>query len=96
MHLADALGIPVIALFGQGKLPLWAPSGQQSRIVTHQDDPDFFLCHPIEENTAFARQFMDRISVAEVLAAVEALSLPLSSPEGLPSAVASVQSDFRT
>jgi ADP-heptose:LPS heptosyltransferase len=76
MHLADAVGVPVIALFGQGKLPLWAPSGSSSRIIHHQDDPDFFLCHPIEENAALGRKFMERITVGEVLAAVEALPRP--------------------
>ncbi len=73
MHLADALGVPVIALFGQGKLPLWAPSGPKSRVITHQDDPDFFLCHPIEKNAHWGRKFMSRICVAEVLSAVKGL-----------------------
>ncbi len=70
MHLADALGVPVVALFGQGKLPLWAPSGPRSRVVSHQTDPDFYPCHPIERNAPIGRMFMDRIEVAEVLYAV--------------------------
>ncbi len=75
MHLADALGVPVIALFGQGSLPLWAPSGPASITVHHQTDPDFKLAMPTEENTASGRQFMGRISVEEVLAAL-ARSIP--------------------
>ena len=71
MHLADALGVPVIALFGQGSLPLWAPSGPASIVVTHQGDPDFRLAMPTEENTESGREFMRRISVAEVLAALD-------------------------
>jgi ADP-heptose:LPS heptosyltransferase len=71
MHLADALGVPVIALFGQGWLPFWAPSAPGSRALAHQDDPDFAVCHPIEENTPIGQKYMRRISVEEVLAAIE-------------------------
>src|SRR6266850_2364112 len=51
MHLADALGIPTVALFGQGKLPLWVPSNSRSRTIAHQADPDFVLCQPVDQNT---------------------------------------------
>lgn len=78
MHLADALGVPVVALFGQGKLPLWAPSSISSRVVSHQTDPDFVLCHPIEANAHLGRDFMNRISVREV---VEALHSVLETHE---------------
>lgn len=71
MHLADALGVPVMALFGQGSLPLWAPSGPASAVITHQGDPDFRLAMPTEENTESGREFMRRISVEEVLAALD-------------------------
>lgn len=71
MHLADALGVPVMALFGQGSLPLWAPSGPASAVITHQGDPDFRLAMPTEENTASGREFMRRISVEEVMAALD-------------------------
>jgi ADP-heptose:LPS heptosyltransferase len=71
MHLADALGVPVIALFGQGWLPFWAPSGPHSRVIAHQEDPDFTVCHPIEENTPLGQNYMNRITVEEVLAQVE-------------------------
>jgi ADP-heptose:LPS heptosyltransferase len=70
MHLADALGIPVVALFGQGWLPFWAPSGPHSRVIAHQDDPDFAVCHPIDANTPLGQKYMARIGVEEVLEAV--------------------------
>jgi ADP-heptose:LPS heptosyltransferase len=73
MHLADALGVPVVALFGQGWLPFWAPSGKLSRVVAHQDDPDFTVCHPIDENIALGQKYMSLITVDEVLAAVIAI-----------------------
>lgn len=71
MHLAAALDVPVVALFGQGSLPLWAPAGPRSFVVTHQTDADFQPCHPLEENWAQGAQFMDRLTVAEVLQAAE-------------------------
>ena len=63
--------LTVIALFGQGKLPLWAPSGPNSVVIAHQDDPDFYVCHPIDENAHLGQKFMNRITVEEVLAAAE-------------------------
>jgi ADP-heptose:LPS heptosyltransferase len=71
MHLAEAMGTPVVALFGQGLLPLWAPSHSNSELVTHQDDPDFKVCLPSEANTARGQEFMRRISAEEVLGAIE-------------------------
>jgi len=73
MHLADALGVPVVALFGQGLLPLWAPSGANSRVLSHQDDGDFVLGHPIKENAPFGREFMRRIQPTEVIEALKLL-----------------------
>jgi len=75
MHLADALDVPLIALFGPGALPLWAPSGPQSRVLSHQNDPDFVPCHQIEKNMPLGREFMARIQAAEVLAALDELEL---------------------
>lgn len=34
MHLACALGVPVIAVFGPGNLAKWGPKGEKHRIVT--------------------------------------------------------------
>jgi ADP-heptose:LPS heptosyltransferase len=78
MHLADALQIPVIALFGSGLLPLWAPSGEYSRVVTHQNDPDFAFYPATDANIEYAQRLMRRITVVEVLNAVDDLieSLP--------------------
>ena len=70
MHLADALGIPVVALFGPGLLPLWAPSGRESTVVAHQDGPDGVVCHQVDSNIELGRMSMERISVEEVLSAV--------------------------
>lgn len=73
MHLADALDVPLIALFGPGALPLWAPSSPQSRVLSHQNDSDFVPCHQIEKNLPLGREFMARIQPAEVVAALDQL-----------------------
>lgn len=73
MHLADALGVPLVALFGGGPLPLWAPSGTRCRVLSPQADPDFFVCHPVDSCTEAGRRFMSRIDAREVLAAVEGI-----------------------
>ena len=69
MHLADALGIPVVALFGCSILPLWAPSGPRSVVIAHQDEPEFMICQPVEKNSEIGRKAMERNSACEVLAA---------------------------
>jgi ADP-heptose:LPS heptosyltransferase len=80
MHLADAMDVPLVALFGQGKLPLWSPSNRRSRYIHHQDDADFVICQPIFKNIPLGRKFMDRITVHEVLnAAAEVMHIRSSS-----------------
>jgi ADP-heptose:LPS heptosyltransferase len=71
MHLADAIGVPVVVLFGTGKLPLWAPSGRLSRVLHHQSEPDFRACHPTEANIPFGKSLVNRTTVEEVLEAVD-------------------------
>jgi ADP-heptose:LPS heptosyltransferase len=82
MHLADALGVPMVALFGPGLLPLWAPSGQFSRVVSHQGDADFRVCHQVEANMSLGREFMQRIQPAEVLDALRHLEEIAPSTSG--------------
>ncbi|MCF7708704.1 MAG: glycosyltransferase family 9 protein [Verrucomicrobia bacterium] len=73
MHLADAAGVPVIGLFGPGKLPLWSPSGPHSLVVHHQERSEFFPCHQVAENIEYGRRFMDWIEVDDVVSAVRKL-----------------------
>jgi heptosyltransferase III len=74
MHLADALGIPTVALFGQGQLPLWAPSNPRSVVISHQNHADFVPCQPVNENTGSGQKFMSRITVSEVVLAIESIT----------------------
>lgn len=81
MHFADGLRIPLIALFGQGYLPFWQPNGPRSVTLSHQhEDPEFMVCHQIEENVPLGRKMMDRITVSEVLAAAQNLLVPPAAP----------------
>jgi ADP-heptose:LPS heptosyltransferase len=66
MHLADALGVPLIALFGPGQLPMWAPSGKFTRVLHHQEPPHFLPIHQIEGNEKLGKALMEKITVDEV------------------------------
>jgi ADP-heptose:LPS heptosyltransferase len=79
MHLADALRIPLIALFGQGILPLWAPSAPTSIVLTHRGD-DFRICHPIDANIPLGKKYMDRITAEEVVNAGKRLLMKGAGP----------------
>jgi len=70
MHLADSLGIPVIGLFGPGKLPLWVPSGKLSVVIHHQDKAESVPCHQVDTSIEIGLKAMDLINVEEVLDAV--------------------------
>lgn len=80
MHLADALDVPLVALFGPGQMPLWSPSGPASRIVTHQGEAGIGPCVQVEANLDLAAESMRRITVEEVLSAIrELLAFPRES-----------------
>jgi ADP-heptose:LPS heptosyltransferase len=72
MHLADACGLSVVALFGTSPLPLWAPSSPMSCVVHSQDSPDFTLSQQTEANAADGAMWMSRISPEEVFLAIDA------------------------
>jgi ADP-heptose:LPS heptosyltransferase len=69
-HLTDALDIPLVALYGSGQLPLWAPSGPRSWVLHRQDDPDYQPIHPVDANIARGQELMARHSVEDVLTAL--------------------------
>jgi ADP-heptose:LPS heptosyltransferase len=72
-HLADALGVPLVALYGSGQLPLWAPSGPRSQVLHRQDDPDYHPIHPVDANIPRGLELMSRHTVDDVLAALAAV-----------------------
>jgi ADP-heptose:LPS heptosyltransferase len=76
MHLADALDVPLVTLYGAGCLPLWAPSGPRSLALHRQDDPDYEPVHPTDAGITRGKELMARHSVEEVLAALRIVSTP--------------------
>jgi ADP-heptose:LPS heptosyltransferase len=66
MHLADALGVPLVALFGSSPVPLWTPSGKFTRLLHHQEHPHFRPIHQIEGNEKLGKAIMEKITVDEV------------------------------
>lgn len=72
-HLADALGVPLVALYGSGQLPLWAPSGQFSHVLHRQNDLDYQPIHPVDANIARGLELMSRHTADDVLAALAAV-----------------------
>jgi ADP-heptose:LPS heptosyltransferase len=79
MHLADALGVPLIALFGPGQLPMWAPSGKFTRVLHHQEPPHFLPIHQIEGNEKLGEALMKKITVEEVWDCIQNLVCDLKA-----------------
>jgi ADP-heptose:LPS heptosyltransferase len=69
-HLVDALGLPLVALYGSGQLPLWAPSGPRSLALHRQNDPDYTPIHPVDANISRGLELMARHTVEDVLHAL--------------------------
>ena len=74
MHLADAMGIPLVALFGPGQLPMWAPSSPTSRIVRGQGSESCMPVHQVEGNEDRAQVAMQQITVGDVMNSIRLVS----------------------
>lgn len=79
MHLADAMKIPTVALFGSSVLPLWAPSLSLSVVLDHSTELEGLPCQQVERFVDLGNQAMDLISVDEVMDAVELVEKRLRS-----------------
>jgi ADP-heptose:LPS heptosyltransferase len=65
MHIANALGVPVVALFGPGQLEWFGPRGAESRIVRVSKMP----CRPCFDACVFAEPHcMNHLSEDDVIA----------------------------
>lgn len=71
MHLADALGKPLVVIEGSCKLPLWSPTGAKSRVVHHQDEIECAPCHQASFSPECGPRCMQRIHVDEVFNALQ-------------------------
>jgi heptosyltransferase-2 len=64
MHIATALGVPVVAVFGPTEPAWFGPLGEQNRIVIHQP----FWCRPCSDRCIFDQPYCLRsISIERVL-----------------------------
>jgi ADP-heptose:LPS heptosyltransferase len=74
MHLADALRVPLVALYGAGTLPLWAPSSPRSVALHRQQDTDYTPVHPTGDGIARGQELMKRHTPDAVLAALQTVA----------------------
>lgn len=74
MHLADALRVPLVALYGAGTLPLWAPSSPHSLALHRQQDADYTPVHPTGDGIARGQELMNRHTPDAVLAALHSIA----------------------
>jgi ADP-heptose:LPS heptosyltransferase len=71
MHIAAALGVPLVVVEGSSRLPLWAPASATARVVHHQDVAGCAPCHQIGDTVRCASRCMALVGAAEVLAALD-------------------------
>lgn len=68
MHIANALGVPVTALFGPQRREWYGPRGERDRVVQIDDMP----CRPCFDACIFATPHcMEQITVNSVVSAIE-------------------------
>jgi heptosyltransferase-2 len=68
MHIANALGVPVTALFGPQRREWYGPRGERDRVVQIDDMP----CRPCFDACIFATPHcMEQITVSAVVSAIE-------------------------
>jgi len=80
MHVASALNIPTVALFGSGQLPLWGPFSDQSAVIVSKDFPKMSI-HQTQQNVAIGEKSMGDISVDVVCNAFFSLLSSTASTE---------------
>ena len=66
MHMAAAVGVPVVALFGPTDERKWAPWGEGHEVITKG-----LSCHPCKPHKCGNNECMMRITAEEALAVVE-------------------------
>lgn len=80
MHLASALGIPVVLLEGSSRQPLWQPPCGPFAVVSHQSEVPCAPCHQVGDCRCCNRKCMALIRPDEVLSALDGL---LSARQGV-------------
>ena len=76
MHLADAMGVPLVVLDGASRLPLWAPESESSVVLHRQDLVPQAPFHPTSRNgLAVQSSVMSLVSADDVMRAISALGV---------------------
>jgi heptosyltransferase-3 len=81
MHMAAALGTPLVALFGPSDYRVWAPLSPKARIIVKTDMFPCIPCHRDGCNGSKRSECLEVIQVAEVVQAVEQLLASTTNPE---------------
>ena len=81
MHLAAAVGAPVVALNGPSSARRWGPLGEQTRCVASRMVPDGYLDLGWERNDRY-RHCMEAITVDAVLEAWDSLMAEVGAAPG--------------
>jgi len=66
MHMAAAVGVPVIALFGPTDERKWGPWGEGHTVITKR-----ISCYPCKPHKCANNECMKKISIEEVIDALE-------------------------
>ena len=69
MHVADALGVPLVVVDGPSRLPLWAPEGEKSVVLHRQDAVPWVPVH-FGDDYALQAQVMALVTPNAVLDAL--------------------------
>ena len=88
MHIADAMDVPLVAIDGASRLPLWAPEGPRSAVLQHQDRVPGAPFHPTASNGPIVqRAVMALVTPDEVLDVsflrASGAASPLAEPRGI-------------
>lgn len=67
MHFADAMGIPLVVVDGPSRLPLWAPEGDRSVVLHHQDAVPWVPVH-FGDDVAMQDEVMALVKPGDVMA----------------------------
>ncbi len=73
MHVAAAVGTPVVLLEGPSRQPLWAPAHPRCAVVERQEDVECAPCHQIGDGARCGFRCMRLVTPAAVLAALDEL-----------------------
>ncbi len=75
MHIAAALGKPVVLLEGPSRQPLWAPPCGRHAVVAHQGEVRCAPCHQVGDCLRCGRRCMALDTPEEVLSALRRLNV---------------------